>query len=186
MWNKITVIQITSERCRREMILKRGEVLFIQDEESDIYLLKRGLLKAVRLQSDGSSFLFNILVPGEQFPHHSLLTPNPTFGTVSAILESEVEVTSKHDWYDQLEREPMRYKEVAVRLEATVKRVQRRTQLLLAPPKERIALFREWLGLVETDMRIEALLTQEEIGQFLGLARETVNRLLRYEVNCSK
>lgn len=164
------------------MILKKGEVLFNQDDKSDIYFLKRGILKVVHLRSDGSCFLFNLLVPGERFPHHSLLTPTRTFGRASALVESEIDVIPRDEWYARLEENPLMYKEVALHLQATVKRVQQRAQLLLAPPKKRISLFREWLGFVESEIKIEDLLTQEEIGQFLVLTRETVNRLLRAEI----
>jgi CRP/FNR family transcriptional regulator, cyclic AMP receptor protein len=54
------------------MILNKGETLFLQEEQGDMYCLKRGLLKVIRTRENGEVFLFNLLVPGDIFPHHSL------------------------------------------------------------------------------------------------------------------
>jgi CRP/FNR family cyclic AMP-dependent transcriptional regulator len=39
-----------------------------------------GLLKVTKVRENGDVFLFNILVPGEMFPHASLITPGPIWG----------------------------------------------------------------------------------------------------------
>ncbi|PTX64338.1 CRP-like cAMP-binding protein [Melghirimyces profundicolus] len=161
------------------MILHRGEVLFRQGETGDLYRLKSGLLKVVRLRPDGSSLLFNLLVPGEFFPHHSLLSPQPYFATAIAVISSEVEAVPAREWYDSLEKDPVKYREVAVQLQHTLRIIQQRLNIATAPAKERIPLLREWFRRHFGSQSVEEMLTQEEIGQLIGMSRETVNRQLR-------
>ncbi|WP_142506303.1 Crp/Fnr family transcriptional regulator [Melghirimyces algeriensis] len=161
------------------MILHRGEVLFRQGEMGDLYRLKNGLMKVVRVQPNGSSLLFNLLVPGELFPHHSLLSPQPYFATAIAVTNSEVEPVSIQSWYTSLEKDPLKYREVALALQHTLRIVQQRMNFVTAPSHERISLLREWLAQYFRDQPVEELLTQEEIGQLVGMSRETVNRQLK-------
>jgi CRP-like cAMP-binding protein len=144
------------------MRLNRGEILFRQGESGNLFRLEKGLIKVVRVQSDGSPLLFNLLVPGELFPHHSLLSPHPYFATAIAVIPSEVTPVPAEDWYRKLEQEPHQYRQVALYLQQTLRLIQER-------------MFQRRFS----DQTLEELLTQEEIGQLLGLTRETVNRLMR-------
>lgn len=161
------------------MILHRGETLFLQEEQGDLFKLKKGLLKVTRIREDGTVFLFNLLVQEDIFPHHSLLSPTRNYASVSAVITSEVERFSAKSWYEKLEKDPQKYKEVAELLQDTIRKMQERIEMTTVVSRERIPLFRKWLATYCPDQSIEELLTQEEIGQFLGLSRETVNRYLK-------
>lgn len=163
------------------MELQRGEVLFLQEEQGELFRLRSGLLKVVRIQEDGSQMLFNILVPGEVFPHHSLITPKEYFGSVIAMLPSQLDRIPAGKWYKDLENDPRKYKEVALLLQNTIRQMQQRIEMNRVSIELRIPLFRKWLAVYCPHHPVEELLTQEEIGQFLGMSRETVNRLLRKE-----
>lgn len=71
------------------MILHKGDVLFRQGEDGPLYFIKTGLLKVVRLEEDGTPFLFNIIVPGETIPHHSLISPKEYHGTAIALIKQK-------------------------------------------------------------------------------------------------
>ncbi|GGA43076.1 Crp/Fnr family transcriptional regulator [Kroppenstedtia guangzhouensis] len=163
------------------MQLHRGEILFRQGEIGNLYRLESGLLKVVRIRPDGSSLLFNLLVPGEMFPHHSLISPQPYFATCIAVTDSQVKPIPAQSWYKNLEQDPAQYREVALSLQNTLRLVQQRMAFVTAPTRDRISLFREWLSRHFRGQPVEQLLTQEEIGQLVGLSRETVNRQLRKE-----
>lgn len=77
------------------MLLHKGETLFRQGESGPLYQLKSGLLKIIRVHEDGSQILVNVIVPDEIIPHHSLISPNPYYGTAMALVTSEVEVLSQ-------------------------------------------------------------------------------------------
>ncbi|MEJ8546905.1 Crp/Fnr family transcriptional regulator [Brevibacillus borstelensis] len=162
------------------MKLNKGDILFRQGETGPLFHVRTGVLKVVRLQEDGSPFLFNLILPGETIPHHSLLTAKEYHGTAIALMSCEVEKISPAEWYRALEEDPYKYREIALQLQSKLRFTQQRMdQLTASSPKEKLALMTEWFAKHIGSYPLTDLLTQEEIGQFLGLRRETVNRLLR-------
>lgn len=162
------------------VILHKGEILFRQGEEGPLYFIKSGLLKVVRLQKDGTPFLFNIIVPGETIPHHSLISAKDYHGTAIALMKTEVEPIMSHIWYTKLHSDPRLYAEIALQLQTKLRMMQERTDLLtIVSPKERLLRLQAWFTTYLGDIPIHDILTQTEIGQLIGIRRETVNRLLR-------
>lgn len=169
------------------MILHKGETLFRQGETGPLYRLKSGLLKIIRLHADGTQVLVNIIVPDEIIPHHSLISPNPYYGTAVALVPCEVEVIAADTWYRELEQQPDRFREVALKLQEKLRMIQQRVdQLTQVTPAEKLKHLQAWFETHKPDYRMTELLTQDEIGQFLGLRRETINRLLRSETGAKK
>lgn len=160
------------------MKLSAKEILFRQGEEGNLFRLDEGLIKITRMHSNGKELLLNILASGEVFPHHSLTSHQPYFGTAIALTNCSVEVIPHKHWYQMLS-DNNRYKYVAEILQKSLQRMQTRIILTTAPVCERLPLLREWISTYHPGQLIEELLTQEELGQFLGLTRETVNRLLK-------
>jgi CRP/FNR family transcriptional regulator, cyclic AMP receptor protein len=163
------------------MRLHKGETLFRQGESGPLFRICSGLLKIVRVNEDGHPFLFNVIVPGEVIPHHSLLSPKEYHGTAIALMTTEIERISPKEWYEELELHPERYRDVALLLQSKLRMMQQRIdQLTNVTPAEKLHKLREWFTeYLSPDMSITDLLTQEEIGQLIGIRRETVNRLLR-------
>lgn len=162
------------------MILHKGEILFRQGDSGPLYHLRSGLLKIVRLHPDGSQYLVNIIVPGETIPHHSLISPKPYFGTAIALTTSEIDTLPAAEWYQELEQDPARYREVALQLQDRLRLLQQRfDQLTETSPAEKLKKLKAWFAAYIGPEPLTDVLTQEEIGQFIGLRRETVNRLLR-------
>ncbi|SFL65020.1 cAMP-binding domain of CRP or a regulatory subunit of cAMP-dependent protein kinases [Paenibacillus sp. 1_12] len=162
------------------MIIHKGETLFLQGESGSLYHLKSGLLKIVRVHEDGNSILLNIIVPDEIIPHHSLMSPNPYHGTAIALMTCEVEVLPAAEWYRELEQNPERYRTIALQLQNKLRMMQQRIdQLTAAAPADKLGKLQRWFQLYMGSVVITDVLTQDEIGQFIGIRRETVNRLLR-------
>ncbi|ABS21497.1 Crp/Fnr family transcriptional regulator [Bacillus cytotoxicus] len=165
------------------MILHKGELLFRQGEEGPLYFVKTGLLKVVRLQEDGTPFLFNIIVPGETIPHHSLISPKEYHGTAIALMKTEIEPIMSQEWYDKLRKNPELYANVALQLQTKLRMMQQRIdQLTTVSPRERLHRLQQWFSLYLGGIPIYEILTQTEIGQLIGVRRETVNRLLRDQI----
>ncbi|MGG1572871.1 Crp/Fnr family transcriptional regulator [Fictibacillus sp. NRS-1165] len=163
------------------MFLHKGEVLFRQGESGPLYELKSGLLKVVRVHEDGTGSLLNLIVPGEVIPHHSLISQKDYHGTAVALLPAEVEVIPEKEWYGDLSENPEKYREVALLLQTKLRMMQQRIdQLTAVATKDRVVLLQNWFRQYFPDMSVKDVLTQEEIGQFVGLRRETVNRVLRH------
>jgi CRP/FNR family cyclic AMP-dependent transcriptional regulator len=169
------------------LILHKGEVLFRQGEEGPLYLIKSGLLKIVRLQEDGTPFLFNIIVPGETIPHHSLISPKEYHGTAIALMKTEAEPILPSAWYKRLHDTPETYAEIALQLQTKLRMMQERIdQLTTISPKERVERLQEWFATYIGIIPIYDILTQTEIAQLVGLRRETVNRILREQKKAGK
>lgn len=162
------------------MILHKGEVLFRQGELGALFRIKKGLFKVVRIHEDGSQFLFNLLYDGEFIPHHSLISPKEYHGTAIALVTSEVERIPKDEWYASLAKNPERYRNIALIMQDKLRVMQQRIDHLTAiTPKERFELFEQWFKRYVPGYKLTDVLTQEEIGQFIGMRRETINRVLR-------
>ena len=162
------------------MLMAKGDILFRQGEEGPLFRLENGLLKIVRVHEDGSQVLLNLIIPGEVIPHHSLTSPNEYNGTAIALLPCEITRIEPQQWYRSLEEDPYRYKEVALMLETKLRMMQQRiNQMSTLTPEGKIKKLQEWFANYFPDIQIEKVLTQEEIGQFVGLRRETVNRALK-------
>lgn len=162
------------------MIIHKGETLFRQGETGPLYQLKSGLLKIVRVHEDGNSILLNIIVPNEIIPHHSLISPNPYHGTAIALMTCEVEVLPAAEWYRELDRNPEQFRTIALQLQSKLRMMQQRIdQLTEAAPAEKLGKLQRWFHQYMGSVVITDVLTQDEIGQFIGVRRETVNRLMR-------
>ncbi|GAB6931151.1 Crp/Fnr family transcriptional regulator [Paenibacillus sp. JCM 10914] len=147
-----------------------------------MFHVKSGMLKIERLHQDGHALLVNLIVPGETIPHHSLITPKPYFGTAVGLVTSEVEVYRLEDWYRSLEQDPVRYRTIALQLQDKLRMMQVRIdQLSAIEPIERLRKLQRWFEQYISPSSLTDVLTQVEIGQLIGLRRETVNRLLRQE-----
>ncbi|MGN7472340.1 Crp/Fnr family transcriptional regulator [Brevibacillus sp. SAFN-007a] len=169
------------------MILHKGETLFRQGETGPLYHLKSGMLKINRIHADGTLTLVNVIVPGETIPHHSLLSPNPYYGTAVALVTCEVEVLSASDWYRELEQNHQKCRQIALQLQAKLQMMQQRIdQLSEVSPAERLRKLQLWFQSFVPVASLSEVLTQDEIGQFIGLRRETVNRLLRAQASARK
>ncbi|MFD1887190.1 Crp/Fnr family transcriptional regulator [Paenibacillus wenxiniae] len=162
------------------MQLHKGDILFRQGEEGPLYKIKSGLFKIVRLHEDGSLFLFNIIVPGEMIPHHSLISPMSYHGTAIALTDCEVDVVHADTWYRQFNDDPAQYRAIAGLLQEKLRMMQQRIdQLTRTTPLDKLEQLQHWFATYLQGIPITDLLTQDEIGQLIGLRRETVNRLLR-------
>ncbi|MGC4377234.1 Crp/Fnr family transcriptional regulator [Fictibacillus sp. Mic-4] len=162
------------------MFLHKREVLFRQGEQGPLYLLKSGLLKVEKVHEDGSKSLLNLIVPGEIIPHHSLISPKEYNGTAVALMTSEVEMIQDAEWYSELAANPEKYRDVALILQTKLRMMQQRIdQLTTVAPIDKVQQLQKWFEHYFPGVKINEVLTQEEIGQFIGLRRETVNRVLR-------
>jgi CRP-like cAMP-binding protein len=165
------------------MKLHKGEIIFRQGDTGPLYQLQTGLLKIVRAHEDGNTTLVNIIVPGETIPHHSLISPSPYYGTAIALVTCDIDVLPAAQWYEELERSPEHFRTIARQLQDKLRMMQQRIdQLTEVTPAAKLMKLERWFQHYLGDLKLTDVLTQEEIGQFIGLRRETVNRLLRENV----
>ncbi|CJB07283.1 Uncharacterised protein [Streptococcus pneumoniae] len=94
-----------------------------------------------------------------------------------------MEPITSSEWYERLQANPESYANIAMQLQSKLRMMQQRIdQLTTVSPKERLHRLQEWFTLYLGDIPIYEILTQTEIGQLIGIRRETVNRLLREQI----
>jgi len=168
---------------RRSLV--RGHVVFHEGDTGDrLFVVVDGKVKISRAAADGRENLLAVLGPGEMFGELSLFDPGPRTATASAITETTLASLDHDDLRPVLLERP----QVAVHLLRALAQRLRRTNEAMAdlvfsdvPGRVAKALLdlSEKFGENENDgVRVQHDLTQEELAQFVGASRETVNKAL--------
>jgi CRP/FNR family transcriptional regulator len=163
----------------------RGHVVFREGDPGDrLFVVVRGKVKISRASSDGRENLLAVLGPGEMFGELSLFDPGPRTATATAITDSTLASLDHDDLRPVLFERPG----VAVHLLRALAQRLRRTNEAMAdlvfsdvPGRVAKALLdlSDKFGEDESDgVRVQHDLTQEELAQFVGASRETVNKAL--------
>lgn len=143
-----------------------------------------GRVKISALSGEGREAVINFVEPGRCFGELALLDGKPRSADATAIEACELFLLKRRDLLAFLERRP----EVALRIIGVLcARLRRTTEMmedavLLGMPS-RVArgllrLLHDYGRPVKGGMRIELKLSQRELGSYVGLARENVNRQL--------
>jgi CRP/FNR family transcriptional regulator len=165
--------------------LVRGHVVFREGDPGDrLFVVVDGKVKISRASADGRENLLAVLGPGEMFGELSLFDPGPRTATASALTETTLASLDHDDLRPVLLERP----HVAVHLLQALAQRLRRTNEAMAdlvfsdvPGRVAKALLdlAEKFGETEDDgVRVRHDLTQEELAQFVGASRETVNKAL--------
>ena len=163
----------------RETIVSKG------DPANEFYVLLRGRAKVSAQGKDGADAAINVMGPGEVFGEVGILDSQPRSATVTTLEECEIAVVDKRAFEGLLATSP----EVAIKLlsvlagrirELTI-RVEDRAFLDVPA---RLAKQLLWLAAshgTESNrgVRIALKLSQQELGDFIGATRESVNKNLR-------
>src|SRR5690606_17556304 len=101
-------------------------------------------------------------------------------GTAIALIPCEIELLPAKEWYAALTNNPEKSMEIAMLLQSKLRMMQQRIdQLTQVTPADKLSKLQEWFEAYIAPAALTDILTQDEIGQLIGLRRETVNRLLR-------
>lgn len=170
----------------RRRRFERGEVVFHRDDPGDsLHLIVSGRF-AVRVMTPlGEMVWIAVRGPGENFGEMALVDDGARrSATVSALEDAETFAVRKPE-FDQLrERYPSINRVLTAFLAGEIRMLDERLLEALYLPTERRLLRRlgELSELYRTpDGSAVIPLTQEELAEFAGAARATVNRVLREE-----
>lgn len=166
--------------------LERGTVLFRQgDAGESMYVVARGSLKITRSAAQERPTILAVLGPGDVFGEMSLLDANDRDATVTAVGPTTLLELSRARFDDEIGRRPDLVRtllgHLARRLRSSNDTV---ADLVFADVPARVARLVLRLGDrfgVPTDdgrLVIDHQLTQAELAQLVGSARETVNKAL--------
>jgi len=166
-------------RAGRIRQLARGQTLFNQGDPADaFYVVRSGCIALLLDSPDGRELVINEMRPGDGFGELGLITGQPRSTGALAREPSEVLAISRPDFLALLEAEPRVLRGL---LETTARRLavssERESALAFLNAAARLAS-----ALLELDHQADAVgyitISQEELGQRVGLARQTVARLL--------
>ncbi|NWG25660.1 MAG: Crp/Fnr family transcriptional regulator [Pseudorhodoplanes sp.] len=163
--------------CSRRQI-DGNEVLFQKGDKGDaLYGIRRGQIRIETGTAGGGRLTLNIMGPGDVFGEIALLDGQARTADATATEKSELYVLRRDDFLAYLQREPS----VSLRLiELLCQRIrwtsERMEEASLLPLNVRLA--RRLVSLA-ADFGSEVHISQEQLGQYVGAARESVNRQLQ-------
>src|SRR5215813_9889318 len=161
---------------RRQM--DGGEVLFQKGDKGDaLYGVRRGRVRIETGTAAGGRLALNVLGPGDLFGEIALFDGQPRTADAIAAEPSELFMVRRSDFLAYLEREPR----ISIRLlEMLCQRIRwvsdRMEEAILLPLHARLA--RRLCALAD-DFGSEVHISQEELGTYVGAARESGNRQLQ-------
>ncbi len=155
-----------------------GEVLFRKGDPGDaLFGVRRGQIRIETGASDGSRLTLNLMGPGDLFGEVAVLDGQNRSADATAGEPTELFVLGRADFLEHLEREPR----VAIKIiQLLCQRIrwqsERMEESVLQPLPVRLA---RRLCALAAEFGSEVHISQEQLGVFVGAARESVNRQLQ-------
>lgn len=176
--------QVLRSRARRRHI-EKGQSLYTHGSPPDaIFCVERGFVRLSVTAANGREAVLSVLEPGQWFGEVSLFSKALRLHNATAVVASDLLVLPATDFHDIVDRNPdfllellrlvcSRYKSALQRVDAITLfplpvRLARR---LVADLEEGHAGARDGEPVLK--------LSQENLGQMLGVTRQSVNRQLR-------
>jgi CRP-like cAMP-binding protein len=154
-------LQRISSLCHTQN-LGVGEMLFQKgDPGNALFGVRRGQIRIETGASDGSRLTLNFMGPGDLFGEVAVLDGESRTADATAGEQTELFVLRREDFLSHLEREP---------------KSERMEESMLQPLPVRLA---RRLCALASDFGSEVHISQEQLGVFVGAARESVNRQLQ-------
>ncbi len=174
------------QHATTETQIKRGEVIFREGElGNELYIIVRGKVKICRTTNDGRVSLLVVAGPGDAIGETALFDPGPRITTAIGITQTKLLMLDHDHLWAWIDANPG----VAKALLQTLARRLRIGAEMMAnlvfldvPGRVAKALLdlANRFGVADPDGGIVVAhdLTQEELAQFVGASRETVNKVL--------
>lgn len=160
-------------------------VLFAEEEEPrSILFMLEGQVKLTMNSSGGKRLTIGIAVPGDVLGLAAVVTGCPYEVTAVAQFPCRIRALPRRSFLDLLLRNPIAWQNSTRLLSFEYKRGCDQLRILglaLAAPKKLAMLLLQWCAEGQQEglgRRFHCSLTHEEIGEYIGLSRETVTRTL--------
>lgn len=165
--------------------LRSGEALFRRgDPGAAAWVVLSGRLRVVRFDAEGRTFVLRVLAPGELFGELALLDDAPRSAAVEAAGAAEVLAIPRRAFRALLRDHPDASLRLLRQLAGQVRRLSGALEGAVSLAL-RARLARALLELgdrfgapTDAGVRVEMRLSQQAIGELLGVTRESVNKQL--------
>jgi len=165
----------------REVHFEKGELLFGRgDPGTSLYLLADGQVRLATATAGGRELSFQVAVTGDIFGEIALLDGGARTADAFALTNCELMVIDRRDFVPLVSQHP----EIALKLiEILCRRIRRTSEQV-----EDVTFLDLPGRLAKTLLRLSAdsgaqsrkvSITQREIGQMIGMSRESTNKQLR-------
>jgi CRP/FNR family transcriptional regulator, cyclic AMP receptor protein len=155
-----------------------GEFLFRKGDPGDaLFGVRRGQIRIETGASDGGRLTLHFMGPGDLFGEVAVLDGESRTADATAGESSELFVLRREDFLSFLEREPKVAIKLIMQLCQRIRwQSERMEESVLQPLPVRLA---RRLCALASDFGSEVHISQEQLGVFVGAARESVNRQLQ-------
>ena len=168
--------------CAHARTVRAGATIFQKGDPGDcLFAICAGTVRIGTHSIDGKDAVLNLIHAGEIFGEIALLDGRPRSADAQAVGDCELMVIARRDFMPMVAREP----ELALRLiEVLCARLRRTSQqvedMTFLDLPARLAKTLLWLAASSRDaVSRQITLTQREIGEIVGMTRESVNKQLR-------
>ncbi len=161
-----------------------GAILFVEGQTCrGIYILCRGRVKLSATSSQGQTLIFKIAKSGEVLGLNATVSGTPHITTAETGQACQLNFVKQGDFLQFLAEHPGACMHAAIHLSREGQQAyqQLRSFVMRSAPERIARLMLDWsLGGVGMDAAhgIKVALTHDEIGQIIGMSRETVTRTL--------
>lgn len=163
-------------------LVRAGTTIFERgDPGTSLFAVCGGTVKISNQSIDGKDAVFNLIFPGEIFGEIALLDGRPRTADAHAATDCELMLIDRRDFVPLVSQHP----EIALKLiEILCDRVRRTSEqfedaTFLDLPG-RLAKTLLWLSAETSSAQTRKVsITQREIGQIIGMSRESTNKQLR-------
>ena len=170
-----------------QVLFSRGQRLFTQGEPAEhLYIIQSGKVKIGHSTADGREHLTSICGPTEMVGVVSVFDPGPRASTATAVTEVSAVSVRRSAIREQIHAYPKLAEHMLCVLARRIRRSDSKVgDVIFADVPGRLAKM-----LLELAMRfgepgrsgtqLEHALSQQEIAQYIGASRETVNKVLSH------
>jgi CRP/FNR family cyclic AMP-dependent transcriptional regulator len=162
--------------------VRRGETIFAKgDPGNSLYAVCAGTVKISVPSADGKDAVFNLVGEGEIFGEIALLDGRPRTADATAMADCELMVIERRDFLDLVRSQP----EIALKLmEVLCARLRHTSEqvedvLFLDLPGRLAKILLQLTEKAKASQARRVTITQREMGQMIGMSRESTNKQLR-------
>ncbi len=174
------------ERVSKRKIYDKGAVLFVEGHAArGVYVVCDGRVKLSMTSAEGRKLIVRIAKPGDLLGVHAALTGHSYEATAETLAPCRADFISRKDLLGLLDRQKSFGLGLAVAISKEFTEFVEHARVLLLSGSAAEKLARLLLRLADefgerttTGIRLQTLLTHEEIAQMIGASRETVTRSL--------
>jgi len=161
---------------------QKKSIIFFQDDDSDaFYIIEQGQVKVQVISKTGRNNLLRILGSGEYFGELGLLDDRPRSTTIETLVDTQLTIVSKIHFIDYLTNNILFSEKLIPSLTGRIRSLT--DELTASRVNNAYYCFRTKLYDLATKQKdgtylIKNKFTQQELGEFVGTARENINRFV--------